>query len=128
MSLYYQMYGPYVNREGRKIVIVRRFDGSKKTTTYARYLIEHALGRELLPSETVDHIDNNKLNDNINNLQLLSRADNIIKSIPPSEVWLECKYCKKKFKRRLKVYWRNKYERQMDGPFCSKSCVGKVHH
>jgi hypothetical protein len=37
------------------------------------------LGRDILPEETVDHIDGDFTNDDIDNLQLLSREENASK-------------------------------------------------
>lgn len=128
MNLYSNKWGPYMNREHRRIVIVRLPTGKKKTMSYARYLMEIHLDRYLSKDETVDHIDNNKLNNKIENLQLLSRAENIIKSIIPAPLTtLNCKHCGREFKRSLRAYWRSK-EQGIDGPFCSKICIGKVHH
>lgn len=59
-----------INKEPRKTLLLVRNDGSKTSTSYARYLKEE---------EHVDHIDNEKLNDNITNLQILSTKDNNIK-------------------------------------------------
>ena len=46
----------------------------KKNITYAKYLMEMHLNRELSKDETVDHIDHIKTNDVIENLQILSRS------------------------------------------------------
>lgn len=43
-----------------------------KSYKYHRYLMEQKLGRELLEEEVVHHIDGDKLNNNINNLELMS--------------------------------------------------------
>lgn len=40
-----------------------------------RYVMEKALGRKLLPSEIVHHIDLNKQNNDVSNLMVLSRAE-----------------------------------------------------
>ena len=40
-----------------------------------RHFLELALNRKLTPHEIVHHIDHNKLNNYINNLILLNRAD-----------------------------------------------------
>jgi len=46
--------------------------------------MEVHLGRYLTTVETVDHINNNQRDDRIENLQLLSLADNIKKCIQPT--------------------------------------------
>lgn len=67
------------NDEGRKLVIFVKDGKSVKGTPYARYLMAVKLGRFLTKDEQVDHIDNDKTNDDINNLQILTQAENIRK-------------------------------------------------
>lgn len=123
-----KIYGPYLRKDKRLVIVINHGD-RMQTLSYPKYLMEQHLGRKLLPHETVDHIDNNPLNNDLSNLQILSRADNVKKSHPTAEyVELKCKYCKKIFKRRKVVHERNIKVRKVDGPFCSKSCVGKTHN
>lgn len=68
----------YMGTEQRRMVQLAS-GKEQKTISYARYLMSVKLGRELRPDETVDHIDNNKLNDDINNLQILTWKENIDK-------------------------------------------------
>ena len=56
--------------EGRTVIVHR--DGT--WTFYYRALMEAHLGRELLPSEVVHHINGDPTDDRIENLQVLSRA------------------------------------------------------
>lgn len=126
--LYLNKWGPYLNNEGRQIVVVRLPDGKKKTTSYARYLLEQKLGRYLTQLEEADHIDNNFYNDHIDNLQILSLIENRAKGRSRKYVEAICKYCKSRFLLTLSQYRHNQVNQQKDGPFCSKSCVGKAHH
>lgn len=48
--------------------------------TYARWLMQEHLGRKLEPWEHVDHKDENRLNDLIENYQILTLAENTRKS------------------------------------------------
>ena len=48
---------------------------------YARYLLSVQLRRRLTDTETVDHIDGDKTNDSIENLQLLTTTDHIKKHV-----------------------------------------------
>lgn len=75
-----KIYGPYTRKDGRKHVILRK-DGKLQTISYPRFLLEEKLGRKLLPEETVDHIDEDLSNDDLSNLQVLSRAENARKSL-----------------------------------------------
>ena len=69
-----------VNPEGRKTLILFNNSKNRSSTQYARYLLSVKLGRYLANTETVDHIDGNKQNDDINNLQILSHKENTCKS------------------------------------------------
>ena len=75
--------------EDRKIVVLISHDGSKHSTSYARYLMSISLNRYLSDEETVDHINEDKTDDRIENLQILSSTDNIkkhhIQSFKPYE-------------------------------------------
>ncbi len=60
-------------KEGRNYVVLRNSATDKRTTIqYAKYLMSIKLGRILRREEQVDHIDGDKTNDSIDNLQLLS--------------------------------------------------------
>lgn len=84
-----QVYGPYLEtskRRGkerpRRYVVLLYGSGRsvrRKKTAYARWLKEVELGRELLPTETVDHDDDDTLNDDVGNLKLMPLAENIRK-------------------------------------------------
>lgn len=86
------------------------------------------LGRFLTKEEQVDHIDNDKTNDNIENLQILSVKENNIKSHKLSDVILFCPICGIEFtKTRSQLRGRNKepFSRDM---CCSRSCGAKKGH
>ena len=124
-----KIYRPYTRKDGRMHLIIINDDKTKKTISYPKYLMQQHLGRTLLPNETVDHIDGNIFNNDITNLQILSRTDNAIKSVKYADyLKLTCKHCGKQFARRKAIHNRNMVIRKVDGPFCSKQCVGKVHH
>ena len=65
-----------VNSEGRRNVILFNSQTNRSTVSYARYLMSVKLGRFLTDQEEVDHIDNNKTNDDPNNLQILTPEQN----------------------------------------------------
>jgi hypothetical protein len=120
-----------INKEPRKTLLLVRNDGSKTSTSYARYLMSVHLQRYLKEEEHVDHIDNDKLNDNIANLQILSAKDNNIKKnkfYDIKEVFhkLECPVCKNIFYRSSK----NAYKAIVLGKkqCCSRSCGGKFSY
>ncbi len=67
---------------------------NRTTISYARYLMSVHLGRKLKKTETVDHINEDKLNDSLENLQILSNADNIKKSAKGRAMaTLKCPVC-----------------------------------
>ena len=72
------------NRDNRRMIQLFRFGGERLKTTYARYLFQVDYWnkyRLLLPDDAeVDHINENKLDDQIDNLQLLTKAENVTKN------------------------------------------------
>ncbi len=55
---------------------MKLINGKRKSVQYARLLLECSIGRRLIGNETVDHIDGNVANNEIYNLQVLSKSDN----------------------------------------------------
>lgn len=67
-----KIYGPYKRKEdGRWIIIV-----NGKTVSYPKYLYETTHKVKLKDNETIDHVDENPDNNNINNLRILTRVYN----------------------------------------------------
>lgn len=67
------------NREKRQILCLYKCNGGtekRKTIAYARYLVSVREGRYLKDTEYVDHIDEDKTNDSIENLQILTDLEN----------------------------------------------------
>jgi NAD-dependent SIR2 family protein deacetylase len=67
------------NSENRRNVCLVNSSTDRTTISYARYLMSINLGYIVPPEYEVDHIDNDKTNDDISNLQLLSKVDNLKK-------------------------------------------------
>lgn len=117
------------NKENRKTVILYNgINGNtqkRSSTQYARYKLAVSLGRYLTKDETVDHIDNDKTNDDISNLQILSRRDNICKSQKKPPLIATCFVCGKSFnvRRNLTIEKRLKYEK--NELCCSRECGHK---
>lgn len=123
-----KVYGPYKLSTGREYVIVKYSDGSRRTISYPKYLVEKQLGRELEEDETVDHIDRNFLNNDPSNLQVLKRSKHAkVDSVRLKPVTFTCPICKRQFRRsgsRLaRIYERKKSGTA--GPFCSRKCEGR---
>lgn len=99
--------------------------GKRTTQSYPRYLMEKHLGRKLLESEHVDHINDNFTDNHIENLQLLSQDENSRKSAKDKElISFICPICKKESTKSASKVRHNRLQGKA-GPFCSKSCAGK---
>lgn len=122
-----KFYGPYLRKDGRKH-LVYKLDGKHKSLSYPKYLMECHLDRYLEDWETVDHIDEDFTNDDINNLRVISRLDNIARSVKRNhDLKMICPECNKDF-----IVSGNKInnvnsnsKKGKAGPFCGKSCAGK---
>lgn len=123
--------GPHLHKgSGRYCLFIHSPDGSKVYTQYSRYLVSVKLGRLLLDSESVDHIDEDKTNDSIDNLTVLSMSENSIKGLRynfpdgQSRVQLVCPECKSYFSIRK----ANSFvERGKLYNACSRKCNGLIN-
>lgn len=125
-----KVYGPYERKDRRKHVIIVHDDGRKQTKSYPKYLLEQHIGRELLLNETADHIDNDKTNNDITNLQILTRKDNSKKAmnLRPRKVYkFVCPCCGNAAEKYLNQVLAN-WKKGKAGPYCSRRCAGKVHN
>ena len=122
-----KIYGPYLRKDGRQHIVIVK-NGKKTTMSYPKYLLEQKIGRKLLEHETCDHIDNDYTNNSLDNLQVLSRSENSLKShaFKPSEkVYCVCPECNNSFYKELHVIKHNQMKQKKAGPFCSKKCAGR---
>lgn len=69
----------YESKDGRRRTSLK-IDGKYTVRQYGKLLLEQKLGRRLNKVETVDHIDEDKTNDDPDNLQPLTRSENARKS------------------------------------------------
>lgn len=82
---YDSVLGPYTRPDKRMHIVLNKTKqphklGKLKTISYPKALMEIKLKRRLLDNETVDHIDEDKTNNDIDNLQVLTRRENIEKA------------------------------------------------
>lgn len=114
-----------VNRENRKTLYLVEHGSTRVTssTAYARYVLSVHLKRFLNEDEQVDHIDNDKTNDDVSNLQILSCADNLKKSAKGrTMINLICPHCQIEFTRERRLV-PSVYDPSKTGlNFCSRSC------
>ena len=125
----------HVGNEGRKLITLKKFNGELVGTSYARYIMAVKLGRFLTDQEEVDHIDNNKTNDDPNNLQILTPEQNREKqrlhyiNNVQQKFDLACPYCGKDFtltERDMGEKFYKHYTNNGSGLiFCSNSCKAK---
>ena len=119
-----KIYGPYVRKDGRKHVCIVFNDGSRKTVSYPKYLIEKHLNRYLIGDETVDHIDRDFTNDDISNLRVIDRIqhakDDALRVTTTVEA--TCVWCKSYMGL---INHRSRSKNIKSGPFCSRKCSGE---
>lgn len=121
-------FGYLVTQNERVTVRLRNNEREKKSISYARYLMSVKLGYEVPDEYEVDHRDNDRTNDDIHNLQLLTVDEHRIKTgkekTEAALIELTCPLCKKMF-RRLKGYveFRKKMNQKIT---CSRICSGKL--
>jgi len=96
-----------------------------------RYVMENKIGRRLGAAEVVHHIDGNKHNNEISNLEIVGRvhhARHHALKQAPSQIVVECSWCGKQFSLPPSVY-RARISRSLSNKlFCSRSCGTKHQH
>lgn len=115
-----------VNPENRRNVILYNTGETSTTISYARYLMSVKLGYIVPDGLEVDHKDDDKTNDDINNLQILTKpqnrekADELFRSkrIPKHGTLTEYRYCKCDLCKEAKSVWMKQYsrDRNKNGP------------
>lgn len=107
-------------KDGRKRVDLVSWPHARTTVSYARYLLSVKLGRLLTENEEADHIDQDKTNDSLENLQVLTIDEHKAKTKEElsglTMVACTCPFCGAEFERRLGQTGRYK------NTFCSRSC------
>lgn len=105
------------NTEPRRVATLVFDNGEMHSMSYAKYVYTSYYECDIADGDQVDHIDKNKMNDDISNLQVISSKLNANKSKMIKEfVELECPICHEKFlfeKRNLNSH---------PNPCCSKEC------
>ena len=119
-----------VNKEPRRNVILYNNSVDRTTVSYARYLYETHLGYKLLPGQVVDHINEDKMDDRLENLQVITVLDNNLKSIKHRKTGrlvssFLCGSCGKKFQKEFRNTHLPEYNSHRYSTYCSRSCAGK---
>lgn len=132
LSKWSKGYKVYDTTTGRYRVVLYNNQNDISGMSYARYLMSVKLGHEVPPQYVVDHIDDDKTNDDINNLQILTAEQNRIKQqwhyIEHVQVCygVECNWCGVHFlltERDVKT----RLAKGVTDVFCSRSCASSFH-
>lgn len=111
------------NKEPRRVATLKHRDGSITSMSYAKYLYTSYHKCDVERYNHIDHINGDKMDDRIENLQILSGRYNIQKDHKHKEmVMCTCPVCGKEFlfeKRNIST---------RPNPCCSRSCGGKKSH
>lgn len=124
-----KVYGPYLFKsgacKGRRYVTLINDHGERRNILYSRPLMEEHLGRQFSPSEHVDHVDDDKTNDVIGNLQILTASQNAMKSHaacgPASRTLVTCDFCGRG-QLRLDRIIRANAKKGRTKMFCDRAC------
>lgn len=121
-SVYKKGYLRSKDKDGRKRIDLFNSNTDRTTISYARYLMSVKLGRFLEEHEEVDHIDTDRTNDNIDNLQILTKPVHAIKSANERRgrniAELVCPQCGVVFEREVRNIKKGTV------PKCSRRCNG----
>jgi len=113
------------NSENRRNVILYNSPKDRSTVAYARYLLSVEMGRYLTQDEQVDHIDDDKTNDAIENLQILTPNANhrkeMVRRGGAKWVIYSCAKCHSRF---LRQYHNSSLTSCKKGKvvYCSRAC------
>jgi len=128
----WKVYGPYQRETDLRRHVIA-YDGIHRITiSYPKFIMECKPNRLLMDNEEVHHRNSLEFNDRIDNYEIVSvhnhRSNHLIK-LPE---YFICPVCNEQFileGKRLSWY---KTERKRNpfrkGPYCSKSCSGKVNN
>lgn len=112
-----------INKEPRRVATLRKSDGTMISMSYAKYLYTSYYKCVINKDDNIDHINGNKMDDRIENLQVISGKYNRQKDHKKKEMlMLICPVCGKEFlyeKRNLSSH---------SNPCCSRKCGGIKSH
>ena len=100
----------------------------RRTLLFSKYVMSVKMGRVLSKDEQVDHVDGDRTNDDIDNLEIVTSKENRRRwcesCTGPTMITLECPHCRKTFtKERRQTHLVKGGART----FCSRSCAGRFY-
>lgn len=111
------------NKEPRRVATLRKPNGEMTSMSYAKYLYTSYYQVEIQKGDEIDHINGDKMDDRIENLQIISGIYNRQKDHKRKEMVLYiCPVCNTKFlfpKGNLSTH---------PNPCCSRKCGGIKSH
>lgn len=121
-TLYLKGYMRTSKVDGRSRIDLYNSDKDRTTITYAKYIMTIALNRFIDNNkEEVDHIDGNKTNDLLSNLQVITKIEHIektrIEKSGKTYFTCVCANCKISFQREARQMHKNSVN-----SFCSRKC------
>lgn len=112
------------NKEPRRVATLRNSKTGKMTSmAYAKYLYTSHYKQDINGTDQIDHINGDRMDDRVENLQVLSKKDNIHKSHRRREMLLmTCPVCGNEF-----LFPKENLSTHPD-PCCSRRCGGIKSH
>lgn len=131
-SMGWKVYGPYQSITDLRRRVVARRDFEQVTISYPRFMMECKLKRLLLPTEEVHHKNEIEFDDRLDNYEVINSTEHRQNHNTKFPERFVCPVCDTTFfleGTRLSTYKSNKKRRPgMKGPYCSRSCSGKVNN
>ena len=111
------------NKEPRRVCMLRKADGTMKSMSYAKYLYTSYYNCDVAEGDHVDHINGDKMDDRVENLQVISGTYNRQKDHKHKEMVIRvCPVCGTEF-------LFNKTDLPFKpNPCCSRRCGGIKSH
>lgn len=111
------------NKEPRRVATLRKPNQEMASMSYAKYLYTSHYKCDIADGDQVDHINGDKMDDRIENLQVISGKYNRVKDKKQKEMVLRiCPVCGKEF-----LYEKHNLSFHPN-PCCSHKCGGIKSH
>lgn len=126
----------YRDKRGRWLACYNKNEGKHTTKSYPRVIMEEKLGRKLRSDEDVHHEDEDPDNNDPDNLEVLLKKyhykRHAIEKMIYKDKFMTCPWCgdvfiwtrKQQSEAACNFRRKERRDRHIMGPFCSKHCVG----